>query len=234
MEVGGLPTSVYANGLETFVLLYSRNSLSLAVYSFSYSNDQLSVPIIAANPFGITFPSQREANGTTAQIRDLLIREARRSANEDDDGTVDDRVFELILLLDNGSLWRSLLGPWDGCRWDYSQSSKPSVKSAQKSFLVPVNAGITPFNAQVLKYTIPKFAQDLYAEKERKLRDDAYQRPGYDMQLVYSQFYSIRSSICAAYPINKDFAARDLVTIFDDFQQIIAGPDHLLDPSATL
>jgi hypothetical protein len=209
--------------------------LSLAVYRFSYSNDQLWVPIIAADPVRIDFPNQRDCNGTAAQIRDLLIREARRSADEDEDEEVDeDHVFELILLLDNGSLWRSLLGPWDGCQWDYSHSSEPSAKTAQAGFLVPVNTGITPFSAQVVQYPIPKFAQDPYALRERKLRDDAYQRPGYDMQLVYSQFGNIRSSICAAYPTNKDIAARDFATIFNDFQQIIAGPDHLLDPSATL
>jgi hypothetical protein len=223
-------------GLETIVLLYSRNTLSLAVYRFSYSNDQLSVPIIAADPVWIDFPSQRDGNGTTAQIRDLLIREARRSADEDEDedeAVYEDHVFELILLLDNGSLWRSLLGPWDGCQWDYSHS-EPSVKIAQDSFLVPVNTGITPRSAQVVQHPIPKFVQDPYARRERKLRDDAYQRPGYDMQLVYSQFGNIRSPICAAYPTNQDFAARDFATIFNDFQQIIAGPDHLLDPSATL
>jgi hypothetical protein len=221
--------------LETAVFLCSRSSLSLAVYRFSYSDDQLSVPILAADPFQIVFPRQREPNGTAAQIRDILIREAKRSADDDVPGDDEDRVFELILLLDNGALWRSLLGPWDGCTWKYSDSSNyHSRKPAQDSFIVPVSTGLTPLTVQTVKHPIPKFAQDRFAQKERKMRDGQYKRPGYDMSLVYGQFLDLRSPICSVNPASNGFPARDLQDIFTDFQPILTGPDHMLDPSATL
>jgi hypothetical protein len=224
--------------LEIIVFLHSRSSLSLAVYRFSYSNDQLSLPIMAADPFQVAFPCQREVNETIAQIRDLLIRKAGRSVQVDGEPLDDqdqDQVFELILLLDNGSIWRSLLGPWDDGTWKYSDSSKPmSGKPIKDSFLVPVNAGLTPLSSQIVKYPIPKFAQDQYALRDRRLRDGQFERPGYDMRLVYDQFLDLRSSICSANPTHKNLAARDFANIFNDFQQILSGPDHMLDPSATL
>jgi hypothetical protein len=216
-------------------LLYSRTSQSIAIYRFSFSNDQLSMPIIAADPFRIDFPSQTDTNGAASQVRDLLIREARQSLDYDDDDDDDaDNVCELFLLLENGSLWRSLLGPWDDCKWEYLNKQKNPVKAPQSSFLVSTGAGLAPLSAQVMRYPIPGFTQDPYALRERKLRDESYQRPGYDMLLVYSQFSSIRASICSGNPKLKDFAARDFATIYDDFQPVIASPDFMLDPSATL
>jgi hypothetical protein len=220
---------------ETTVFLCSRSSPGLAVYRFSYSNDQLSVPILAADPFQIVFPRQREPNGNTTQIRDLLIREAKRSTDDDVLGDDEYRVFELILLLDNGALWRSLLGPWERSTRKYSDPSKHHTKKpVQDSFVVPVSTGLTPSTAQTVKYRIPKFTQDPFAQKQRKMRDDQYERPGYDMSLVYDQLLSLRSPICSANPAINDFPARDLQDIFSDFQPILSGPDHMLDPSATL